>query len=85
MNTYQLRFSIAALLEQTEVAALMQSILNPLQKLLVFPSPGVPAFKADGSPISEEEQIACLLEAGEDVRAGNKIPLAELKIELLTE
>ncbi|MBP8238631.1 MAG: hypothetical protein KAX50_01615 [Saprospiraceae bacterium] len=85
MNTYQLRFSIVALLEQTEVAALMESILNPLQKLLVFPGPGVPSFEADGSPSSEEELIACLLEARENVRSGNEIPSAELKTEPLAE
>lgn len=85
LNTHQLRFSIAALLEQTEVAALMQSILKPLQKLFVFPGPGLHVFEADGSPFLEEELIACLLEAGENVRSGNEIPSAELKTEPLAE
>ncbi len=85
MNTNQLRLSIANLLEQTEDAELMQSILTLLQKSLALPGPGIAAFDTDGTPISEEELIASILDAGEEARAGHTIPLSDLKKELLSE
>ncbi len=85
MNTNHLRLSISNLLEQTEDAELMRSILTILQKSLAISDSGIAAYDADGTPISEEELIASILDAREDMRAGNKILLADLKKELLIE
>lgn len=85
MSTDQLRLRIANLLEQTDDAELMQSILTLLQKSLALPGHEAAAFEADGTPISEGELIASILEAGQEVRAGRKISLADLKKELLSE
>jgi len=85
MSTTELRFSIASLLEQTDDAELMQSILVLLRKSLTLPAPGIAAYEADGTPITEDELVASILKASQEVRAGKKIALADLKKELLAE
>ncbi len=85
MSTVELRLSIVALLEQTDDAELMQSILVLLRKSLAAPAPGVIAYEADGTPITEDELVASILEAGKEVREGKKISLVDLKKELLGE
>ena len=85
MSTLELRHSISSLLEQTDDAELMQSILILLRKSLTLPAPGIAAFEADGTPIAEDELVASILEGSREVRAGKKIALADLKKELLAE
>ena len=85
MSTLELRHSISSLLEQTEDAELMQSILVLLRKSLTVPSPGIVAFDAEGAPITEEELVESILEGSREVRAGRKIALIDLKNELLAE
>ncbi len=85
MSTIELRLSIVALLEQTDDAELMQSILVLLRKSLAVPAPGVVAYEADGTPITEDELVASILEASQEVREGKKISLDDLKKELLGE
>jgi len=85
MSTLELRHSISSLLEQTDDAELMQSILILLRKSLTLPAPGIAAFEADGTPITEDELVASILEGSREVRAGKKIALADLKKELLAE
>ncbi len=85
MSTVELRLSIVALLEQTDDAELMQSILVLLRKSLAAPAPGVIAYETDGTPITEDELVASILEAGKEVREGKKISLVDLKKELLGE
>lgn len=85
MSTIELRHSIGSLLEQTEDAELMQSILILLRKSVTQPAPGIVAFEADGAPITEEELVASILEGSLEVRAGKKIALIDLKKELLAE
>lgn len=83
MSTVELRLSIVALLEQTEDAELMQSILVLLRKSMAVPAPGVVAYEADGTPLTEDELVASILEASREVREGKKISLDDLKKELL--
>lgn len=85
MSTKELRLSITTLLEQTDDAELMQSILVLLRKSLSIPAPGITAYEADGTPITEEELVASILEASQEVRAGKKFTLADLKKEFLSE
>ncbi|MDO8367662.1 MAG: hypothetical protein Q7T20_12750 [Saprospiraceae bacterium] len=85
MSTLELRHSISSLLEQTEDAELMQSILVLLRKSVTLPAAGFAAFEADGTPITEDELVASILEGSREVRAGKKIALADLKKELLAE
>ena len=85
MSTRELRFSIASLLEQTEDAELMQSILVLLSKSLAQPAPGIAAYEADDAPISEDELVTRILGASQEVRAENKIALTDLKKELLQQ
>ena len=83
MSTRELRHSIATLLNQTEDAELMQSILVLLSRSLAQPAPGIAAYEADGAPITEDELVKSILEAGKEIQAGNKIALTDLKKELL--
>ena len=85
MSTTELRLSITSLLEQTDDAELMQSILVLFRKSLALPAPGIAAYEADGTPITVNELVASILEASQEVRAGKKIALADLKKELLAE
>lgn len=85
MSTLELRYSISALLEQTDDTELMQSILVLLRKSLALPAPGIAAYEADGTPITEDELVASILGASVEMRAGKKIALADLKQELLAE
>ena len=75
MSTVELRNSIARLLERTEDAELMQSILTLLRKSLTPPSPGIAAYEADGTPITEDELVSSILGGSLEVRAGKKIPM----------
>ncbi len=85
MSTLELRHSISSLLEQTEDAELMQSILILLRKSFTRPAAGIAGFEVDGTPITEDELVASILEGSREVRAGKKITLADLKKELLAE
>ena len=85
MSTNELRLSIASLLEQTDDAELMQSILILLRKSLAMPAPGIAGYEADGTPITGDELVASILEASQEVRMGKKVALADLKKELLAE
>lgn len=85
MSTKEIRLSIVALLEQTEDAELMHSILVLLRRSLTLPSSSAAAYEADGTPISESELVETILAGSREVRAGNKIALADLKKELLAE
>lgn len=85
MSTLELRYSISALLEQTDDTELMQSILVLLRKSLALPAPGIAAYEADGTPITEDELVASILGASVEMRTGKKIALADLKQELLAE
>jgi hypothetical protein len=85
MSTKEIRSSIVALLEQTDDAELMQSILILLRRSLTIPAPSAAAYEADGTPISEEELVESILEGSREVRAGKKIALEDLKKELLAE
>lgn len=83
MSTLELRHSITTLLEKTEDAELMQSILVLLRKSLS--APGIAAYDIDGAPITEDELVASILEGSREVREGKKIRLEDLKNELLGE
>jgi hypothetical protein len=85
MSTRELRHNISSLLEKTEDAELMQSILILLRKSLALPAPGIAAYEADGTPISEDDLVASILGSREEIRLGKKIALADLKKELLAE
>jgi len=85
MSTKEIRSNIVELLEQTDDAELMQSILILLRRSLTRPAPSAAAYEADGTPISEDELIKSILESNLEVRAGKKIGLEDLKKELLAE
>lgn len=85
MSTQEIRSSIVALLDQTDDAELMQSILILLRRSLVPPAVSSAAFEADGTPISEEDLVESILQGSREVRAGKKIALKDLKQELLAE
>ncbi len=85
MSTKEIRSNIVTLLEQTDDAELMQSILILLRRSLTRPAPNAAAYEADGTPISEEELVKSILDGSREVRGGKKIGLKDLKNELLAE
>ena len=85
MSTIELRRSITSLLEQTDDIELMQSVLVLLRKSLAVPAPGIAGYEADGTPITEDELVASILESSQEVREGKKIAFDDLKRALLSE
>ena len=78
MSTTELRGSISDLLEQTDDTELMLSILILLKKSIPASSNETAVFEADGTPISEDELVATILSARDEMREGNKIPFEDL-------
>jgi hypothetical protein len=83
MAITDLRYAVYDLLEQTDDAELLNSILVLLRKsALSGATAKVAGYEADGEAISEDELVISILEASRDIRQGHRISFTSMKQEL---
>lgn len=80
MSNEQLKYSIHSLLEEIEDADLLKSIYILLQRTQV--SDEVVGYEIDGTPISEDDLVASILEEKASVARGERISFEDMKKEL---
>ena len=77
-DTQELKLTIHELVNKTDDPDVLQGMYLLLKKLLAADD-DIVGFEADGTPITAEDFIHSILDAEEDIEAGNGIPHAAMK------